>query len=470
MDGNELKEDSWEVEGPENQNAQLSERELEILRLVATGLSNKEVASRLFLSVNTVKVHLRNIFAKIGAQSRTEATMYAVTQGWVTIPQAVVGTAEESPVEGGASAPVAPEMAPRVVITPPLPWAKRIALIVIVLGVALGLALTWPRSESAGTGQSCEFINSPDCKAPIATGASGSSWQTGAQMPTSRGRLALAAVSGKLYAIGGDTLTGVTGIVEVYDLRTNLWASASSKPLPVANIAAGVLGARIYVPGGCNASGTPTSVVEVYDSEQDQWSSAVAGLPAPVCAYALVEYQQKLYLFGGSNGRTYTSASYVYDPQADRWTAIMPLPTARGFAAAAVVGEAIYVVGGYDGLRDLAVCERYYPAADRWEACAPLAVGRGGLGLVASANKLYTIGGGWNGYLAFGERYNPDSDTWIAVDTPLTGQWRNLAATSVGVDIYAVGGWDGQSHLSVNLAYSPFPIKIFLPLQSGSGN
>ena len=67
---------------------QLSEREQAILRLVATGLSNQQIANQLGISVNTVKVHLRNVFGKIGAASRTEATLYAVRTGLVEVERA----------------------------------------------------------------------------------------------------------------------------------------------------------------------------------------------------------------------------------------------------------------------------------------------------------------------------------------------------------------------------------------------
>ena len=56
----------------------LTDRELEVLRLVAKGLNNREVAKELFISENTVKNHVRNILEKLQLHSRMEAVMYAM--------------------------------------------------------------------------------------------------------------------------------------------------------------------------------------------------------------------------------------------------------------------------------------------------------------------------------------------------------------------------------------------------------
>jgi NarL family two-component system response regulator YdfI len=63
----------------------LSSRELEVLDLVAEGLSNKLIAHRLNISEHTVKTHVASIFAKLGASSRTEAMSQAIRRGLVML-------------------------------------------------------------------------------------------------------------------------------------------------------------------------------------------------------------------------------------------------------------------------------------------------------------------------------------------------------------------------------------------------
>ena len=60
----------------------LSEREMEIVRLLAQGQTNKDIAQTLILSVRTVEAHLRSIFARLGVRSRTEAALWAAKHGY----------------------------------------------------------------------------------------------------------------------------------------------------------------------------------------------------------------------------------------------------------------------------------------------------------------------------------------------------------------------------------------------------
>ncbi|MGA5820211.1 response regulator [Kitasatospora sp. NPDC094028] len=63
--------------------AALTEREAEVLRLVAGGLTNAEIAERLFLGVQTVKTHVSSVLAKLGARDRTQAVIAAYESGFV---------------------------------------------------------------------------------------------------------------------------------------------------------------------------------------------------------------------------------------------------------------------------------------------------------------------------------------------------------------------------------------------------
>jgi DNA-binding NarL/FixJ family response regulator len=65
--------------------AQLSPREREVLELAARGLRNRAIAEQLSISVRTVEGHLNSILAKLGAASRVEAVLFAVSHGWVAL-------------------------------------------------------------------------------------------------------------------------------------------------------------------------------------------------------------------------------------------------------------------------------------------------------------------------------------------------------------------------------------------------
>jgi len=73
----------------------ISEREMDFLKLMAKGLSNKEIANNLGLSIRTVQGYLRQIFKKLGVSSRTEAVVYALKEGWVTLDETPRSETEE---------------------------------------------------------------------------------------------------------------------------------------------------------------------------------------------------------------------------------------------------------------------------------------------------------------------------------------------------------------------------------------
>ena len=66
--------------------ASLTDREKEVIALVAEGLSNQEIADRLFISERTARTHVSNILTKLGLPSRTQAALWAIREGMATAP------------------------------------------------------------------------------------------------------------------------------------------------------------------------------------------------------------------------------------------------------------------------------------------------------------------------------------------------------------------------------------------------
>jgi two-component system, NarL family, response regulator LiaR len=67
---------------PEGDAAGLTERETQVLDWIAQGLSNREIAERAFVSINSVKTYIRSAYRKIGAKSRSQAVAWAVRRGY----------------------------------------------------------------------------------------------------------------------------------------------------------------------------------------------------------------------------------------------------------------------------------------------------------------------------------------------------------------------------------------------------
>lgn len=69
--------------GTDKPTPSLTERELELLPLIAKGLSNREIAKKMFISENTVKYHIKNLLQKLSLKNRAEAAAFAIQQGLV---------------------------------------------------------------------------------------------------------------------------------------------------------------------------------------------------------------------------------------------------------------------------------------------------------------------------------------------------------------------------------------------------
>lgn len=356
----------------------LSDREIEILQLVATGLTNREIAQALTISPNTVKVHLRNIFEKINVSSRTEATLYGIEHGIVDVPGNDVSVNPPSSLN----------------MVQKFPWVFLAILLVIVVLVAVGNNVLF----ASPTPTPGAISNIPD------------RWQEFTPIPEPGAGMAAVAYNGNIYSIGGDGQQGVSGSVLRYITTEDQWEQMGDKPTPVTDIEGVEIGEKIYVPGGRLANGDNTDVLEVYDPLNDTWERK-ASLPVKISGYALADFEGQIYLFGGQDGETVSDIALRYDPLDDEWGYLTPLPTPRAYAGAASVGGKIYVIGGWDGEKALNSNESYSPARDvqgdeAWQEESELPEAGFGIGVGSLADMIFVVGpdGVW--------QYTTGSGSW----------------------------------------------------------
>lgn len=423
-----------------NSGENLSERELEILKLVATGVTNKEIANELVISTNTVKVHLKNIFSKIGVNSRTEAAMYAVNTGIVSTTQTGEPVSESSI-----------EVTQRSDINWVMVAAVLFPFAILLIGVIVSL-----------------FLNSPLQNQNSITASPEIKWEILTPLSVSRSSMGIAVVENNIYSIGGETEDGVSNRVEQYNPQENLWTELAPKPTAVTDIGAVVIGNLIYVPGGELDNGEVNDQLEIYDPRTNRWSTG-SNMPHPVSAYAIEAFEGKLYIFGGWDGETYLDQVWEYDPGEDSWSEKTPLSSPRKYANAVSTSANIYVIGGLNGDQSLDNVEVYTPNLDNniddpWEAAPHIPEGRNGLGAVEITDVIYVIGGeNESGSALPPLSYSIQEKNWQMFTHENNQLWTHMGLTALGPRIYAIGGKINAKLSAQAFAYQALYITV-LPI------
>jgi DNA-binding CsgD family transcriptional regulator/N-acetylneuraminic acid mutarotase len=466
-------------------NEPLTERELEVVKLVAAGASNKQIAASLFISENTVKVHLKNIFVKLEVENRARVAAIAQRNGWIDEP-ALVGDAPAAPVidatiaSTGASVaatldatkviesthqtlpeqpielepvvhaaepsrrvarpvvPVAPNPQPQ----PPLALWRRVLMgVLATLALVGGVFATRINSNAAQPGVIDDDIPGVGQQ----ESDSGSRrWFLRNPLPAPRTRsVAFGTPAGRIVLIGGAVERTVNGSVLIYEAARDAWRDAEAKPTPLRLAAGAQITDTIYMPGGLDANGAATASFEVFDSVAERWWR-LPPMPRAVSAHIVAAAGERIYVFGGRGpDERLNRDGYMFDPARGTWFRIPGLPTPRAQAAAAVVNDRLYVIGGTDGVRELTTCEVLDIKRNVWAACKPMFIGRGGFSLANVAGGLYAIGGGVaNTFIPFNERYDPVADRWTRFEIPTSrvGVWKNTAVASLPTEFYVMGG------------------------------
>lgn len=432
------------------ENAELSEREIEILKLVGQGKSNKEIAQDLFISVNTVKVHLANIFKKIGADSRLEATLFAIEQGLIDSPR----TPTEIPavtLPGTTSTEVQPARAVQA------RWkvALRFALIALLLGGLFLLIRTgWLQTT-------------PEAVDPLVSSLSQQRWSALSPLRTERAGCALAAYENKVYIIGGEGPSGVVNTLDAYDLTTTTLESLPAKPTAIRAAEAVIIGGNIYVPGGETAPGQPTNLLEIYQLQNSQWRQG-SPLPYPVSRYGLAAVEGMLYLFGGWDGSQILNDVLRYDPINDRWQKMTAFAVPRADAQAVLLGDKIYLVGGNGNAQPANPIEVYTPSLDQpgltpWSRQISLPEGFKFLGAQNLNGTLFVIGRDEDEAFTL-MQYTPQNNTWYSYEeTPPEALAAEPEMIGTGGEFYFFGGKNKDLSFSSQVIRYQAVFTIVLP-------
>ncbi len=412
----------------------LSERELDVLRLVAEGLTNREIAQKLSISHNTVKVHLSNIFEKIGVASRTEATVYAIEHRIVGVPG---GEAAAAPAQPG--------------LRELIRQFRWVWLAMLVLLVLIGLTFTTNLLTREATPET------------IATVDVSERWQELAPMPEPRTGMAAVAYGGDIYVIGGEGPEGVSGKGFRYIPETDEWLAIAEKPTPVTNAQAVEIGEKIYIPGGIKSDNQLTNILEIYDPILDIWEEG-GRLPVEIGDYSLADFEGSVYLFGGWDGNKTLNSVWIYDPSSENWHNGIPMDTPRRDAEAVALSDQIVILGGRNDDGILNSARSYFPSREvPWGAFPGFPEKRYSFGAASINDSIYIVGG--RGIQDFENlpAYQYISGKWHTLPINIIQNEVDVLLVPIGSSVYLMA-FDKSVDITSLWHYQAYYYEIYLPI------
>jgi N-acetylneuraminic acid mutarotase len=261
-------------------------------------------------------------------------------------------------------------------------------------------------------------------------------WTDVANYPTAIMDDAVAEHDGKIYVVGGSNGDYALANANVYDPATGSWSAIAPLPEPLNASSAGFIGDTLYVAGGWDTFGDPSTGVYSYNPGTNAWTQA-ASLPAGVAAAGSAVAGGKLYVIGGvGTSGTALATAYSYDPGDNSWNQAPDYPAGTAFPACGGVDALVVCAGGSGASASTYV---FAPGGSGWVKKTDMPDDAWGAATATANGKLEVMGGAIDNGTAVtnqGFAYDPASDTWSALPDSNNAVYRGGGACG----IYQVGG------------------------------
>jgi hypothetical protein len=273
----------------------------------------------------------------------------------------------------------------------------RIPLVVLVVALVLVPIATVAELPGEATVKDLLGVGQSEACGPIVNAGEPGVWRSELETPTLRDGPSGAVTDTHAYLVGGiasfnedGTRADSLATAERFDFQTELYEELPPLPRALNHVTLAAAGGQVYALGGLG----------------NDYESLEA-----------------------------TGESWRYHPAERRWEPIAPMPTPRGAAGAAVIGDRIYVAGGVADRRSVATLEAYDVSTGRWSRLAPMEVERDHLGVAALDGRLHAVGG---------RRVEGSPLSDHESFDPATGRWERLADIPEPTSGFGLAAHDGR--------------------------